>query len=443
MKGKTLFTIFILFFLGLLKSYWLLPRSMFEADQEYLALSGRAILNKQFTLIGAPTSVGGMFIGPLYNYLVAGALWIFRGNPLVINGLSDFWVAAIIPVLYIVGRKIYSERAALLAAIVALFSVNFIDQAEVPPLLFPLPIISLVFLAIVKSPISRIRKSLLLGSLAGLSSHLHFSGIFFIPLLFAVGWSWIIPLFILLSPLFLFDLRHNFFIVRHAFQFLQSTSDSGSLINYRIDTYVGGILNLLSPIKISHGLAFVFLLAAFGWLLRQKKYWEFILFILPLIFFLIYPGHLLPYYSIIAWPIFFLTLGLFLDLTWKVGEEKLKKSIRGDMSFLVPIGIISLLVAYSLPNFKQWIGWESGRGIDKKIAALRFIKERAKEKPFYLSKTIEPAADFGFTYLIDYIGLVSSGNLKDPNYTIVAPFNWRGIQPDVRFGDIGVILPKK
>lgn len=422
MNGKVLLIAFSLLLFGVVKNYWSLPRSMFEADQEYLTLSGREILKGNFTLLGAKTSVGGMFIGPLYTYVVAAFLWIFHGNPLVVNGLSDFWAAITIPALYLVGRKLYSQRVGLFAAALALLSTNFIDQAEVPPLLSPFPLLSLLFLWILKSSYSKKVKSVILGVLTGLSLNLHFSGFFFVPMLAITGWLWILPLLLFLSPLVLFDLRNNFFIAHHFIQFLTSNAGSGSPLLFRIDTYALAILNLFYPVKNTLTLARGVLLASLLWTIKKKDYWSASLLIIPLVFFVFYPGLLLPYYSIIAWPVVFLICGQVLS-RWPRAV------------------IILFLVAYAIPNAERWATWESIRGIDKKIAALRFIAQESKGNPLYLSKTIEPAADFGFTYLTDYIGVRSTGNLRDPNYTLVIPWNWQEIQPDYRFGDIGVMLP--
>lgn len=416
-----------------IKYFWFLPVSPFEADQEYLALSGREILKGNLTLLGAPTSVGGMFIAPLYNYLIAGLLVVFRGNPLVVNGLSDFWMTLTIPALYLIGKKFYSEKTGFLASIAALFSINFIDQSEVPPLLSAVPLLSLLVLSVLKSSFPKIKKELLLGTLAGLALNLHFSGVFFLPLLMFVGWAWVIPLLLFVSPLLLFEMRHNFFILQHTIQFVSSAVGSHSTIGYRVDTYMSGISNLLSPLKINKMIVLLIFVSAALLLLRKKKHWEFILLTLPLLFFFIYSGHLLPYYSIISWPIVFILIGIILARAWNY------KKIR----HFTPLIVLFLLAGYGVQNIERWSRWDSGRSIDKKIAALRYIRDQSNGGPMYLSKTIEPAADFGFTYLIDYVGIDSSGDQNDPNYTIVAPFNWQGIQPDVRFGDFGIVLPKQ
>ena len=93
------------------KYFWFLPQLPFDADQEYLALKSDEILNGKLTLLGAPTSIGGMFIGPLYSYFVAAVMFIFKGNPLVINGLSAFWATLTVIALFFVGKRIFGSHA--------------------------------------------------------------------------------------------------------------------------------------------------------------------------------------------------------------------------------------------------------------------------------------------------------------------------------------------
>lgn len=424
---RPFFVATILLVFALFKNFWFLPTSMFEADQEYLALSGRSILQGNFTLIGAPTSVGGMFIGPLYSYVTAVDLQIFRWNPLVVNGLSALLGGLLIPALYLVGTKLLGEVTGTLAAVSGLFSVNFINQAAVPPLLFPLPLLTLLFLFVASTRWTKKRKALVLGTLTGVALNLHFSGIFFIPLLFLFGWWWVLPLFAFLSPLVFFDIRHHGLILKNLLMFLTSSSHGASPLLFRMQVFLAGVGDLFISPKIGvfgAGLLVV-LLFLFG-----KNVWMKLLIGIPLLFFLFYGELLLPYYAIIAWAPVMLFVGELFGKIWSKGA-------------LGKIFIFSVLIIFVTGNFREWRRWNSGRSIDKKLAALRFIQSQSANAPIYLSRTIEPAANFGFDYLVSYVGITHTGNLSDPNYTLVIPAHFEGIQPDVQFGDIGVMLPKE
>ena len=423
----SLLIVFLLFTVALVKNFRFLPSSMFESDQEYLALSGQAILNGDFTLIGAPTSVGGMFIGPLYNYLVAGALWLFRGNPLSVNGLSALFVALSIPAFYLVGRLLFSHSAGVIAALVALFSYNFVNLDQVPPLLAPLPLVTLLFIGFGENSTSKTRKSLVMGLLAGLALNLHFSGVFFIPILFISGvLSWI-PLLVLLSPLFLFEARNNFVMTRNLFSFASSSIQIGSTAGGRLQAFLAGIGDLIGIGGMTMNLvAFAFVVTALKSSSRLVKY----LILTPLAFFLLYNGRLLPYYAIIAWVAVMLFIGELGSRLWANGR-------------MMRIALITVFVMFSIDHSMRWFNRRVSHGLDQKLAALRFIKEQSGNQPIYFSRTIEVGRDFGFEYLSPYVGINHSGDLSDPNYTIVIPARWKEIVPDREFGNIGVVLPKR
>lgn len=55
---------------------------------------------------------------------------------------------------------------------------------------------------------------------------------------------------------------------------------------------------------------------------------------------------------------------------------------------------------------------------------------------------MDPAANFGFTYLTGYVGIKSTPLPVDPTYTLLAPYDWLKVKPDKSFGDFGVLLPR-
>ncbi len=425
--------IFILVILAALKYFWFLPRLPFDADQEYLAQKSAEILSGKLTLLGAPTSIGGMFIGPLYSYFAAAAMFIFKGNPLTINGLSAFWAVLTIIALYLVGKRLFGNLAGFFAATIGLISSKFLDIGKNPPLSIPLTLITLIFLVVISLPKSR-RRDLLLGLLAGLSLNLHFSGIFFLPILLTIGTSGLIGILIPVTPLIAFELKHNFFIIRNAISFLSTQTKIGepTTLYHRFKVFInslselirfpaGPFLELLAKI-----ITIVILILSFK--LAKNRVVLACLY-LPLVFFLLYPGHLLPYYAAMSWGPFILIIGTSVSKLWNRYRR------------LRPVIIIAMVIS-TVFHFKSWSQPSTGRGLDKKLAALQYIKLATKDKPFYLSKTMYPTADFGYTYLIKYMDIHSATTPIDPTYTLVSPYNWHEIQPDLRFGDIGIVLPK-
>src|SRR3989344_5149976 len=64
---------------------------IFEHDQDLYSFIVKDILSGHLRLIGQLTSIEGVFIGPLYYYLLAPFYWLFNYNP----------VSAIIPATFV------------------------------------------------------------------------------------------------------------------------------------------------------------------------------------------------------------------------------------------------------------------------------------------------------------------------------------------------------
>lgn len=180
MKKQSLLFLLISF-LGVFKYFYdFTHRAMFDFDQEYLSLQAKSILiDKKMTLIGAPTSVGGMFIAPLYNYFMALAHLVGGMSPYTVEFIGNCWAVINILALFIIGQRLFGLKAGFFSSIMALISFEFIRPVGLPPLLFPLPLISLLlFYLLTKQNVGWFWLAILLG----LSFQLHFTAIFFLPM---------------------------------------------------------------------------------------------------------------------------------------------------------------------------------------------------------------------------------------------------------------------
>lgn len=192
------------------------------------------VLGRKFTLIGPGTSIGNMYLGPLYYYLMIPALALWRLSPVgpavMIAGFGILTVALV----WWVGRQWFGRGESLLAALLYALSPTIIiySRSSWNPNIMP-------FFALLGMygiwkvwkygywrwlVISAICLAFVLNS--------HYLGLLLVPVM---GWYWLkskktgpwlrytlvsIGIFLLLmAPLFLFDLRHNFmnFLAMKAF----------------------------------------------------------------------------------------------------------------------------------------------------------------------------------------------------------------------------------
>ncbi|MCX6731226.1 MAG: glycosyltransferase family 39 protein [Candidatus Roizmanbacteria bacterium] len=240
-----------------LRLYRLQDFYMFLADQGRDAVIIRRIITFQkFPLIGPPSSIGEVFLGPFYYYLVAPFLWIFQSNPIGLAiGVALLSMIATTAIYFIVS-KIVSKKTAFLFSIFIAFSALFVDIGRFswnPNLLpyFSFITISLFFLALHGK--RKLLYTFMFGILFGLSFQLHHLAAllvvpvalyFFVFLFRKKDWSALkVPLISLvgfimtLAPFIVFELRHNFINMHNLFSLFskQNIVSSGSFISRLAD----------------------------------------------------------------------------------------------------------------------------------------------------------------------------------------------------------------
>lgn len=225
----------------------------------YLGDEGRDMLivmdllkGVNFPFIGPPTSVGKLFLGPIYYYFIAPFVWIFNWDPV---GPAVF--IAILGVLsiiltYFVGKNYFNHRVGLISAVLLTFSPLIIEFSRSSWNPNPMPFFSLLLmLAIFNWYKKKKPKFLYLAVICfAIMLQLHYMAILLSPfLLFAIWYlgkdlnrakkkkirTYLISgliLFLLLSPLLIFDLKHDFYNLRGFLEIFKGRSNEGfSLID--------------------------------------------------------------------------------------------------------------------------------------------------------------------------------------------------------------------
>lgn len=254
----------------------------------------RIITLEDFPAIGAPSSVGSVFLGPFYYYLISPFLLLFRFDPTgLAYGVAILSIIGII-LSYVIVRKFTDDLTALLFTCFISFSSVLIDLSRFswnPNLLPVFSFLTLFFfyLAFYKG---KTRYSFLFGSFLALSLQLHhlaglilFSAlavvmiekqykpfnIFFKKLGLATAG------FILFNaPLILFDLKHNFLNARSLFElFTQKNIVSGTSSSYlgRLNETVSAFLNHITQLFVIPHMAvsICFFLFLFFLLYKYRK----------------------------------------------------------------------------------------------------------------------------------------------------------------------------
>jgi 4-amino-4-deoxy-L-arabinose transferase-like glycosyltransferase len=163
-----------------LRFYKIGPFTVFLSDQGRDAIIVKRIITfEHLPAIGPPTSIGHIFLGPFYYYLIAPFLWISRLNPAgMAIGVALLSIIGLIA-CYVLIRRDYKKTAADLFLILATFSFINIDYSRFSWNPNPLPYFSFItlYLAVLSFQKKNLIVSFLFGSLFALSIQLHYLAI--------------------------------------------------------------------------------------------------------------------------------------------------------------------------------------------------------------------------------------------------------------------------
>jgi hypothetical protein len=172
------FLLFIFF-----RFYQLEERLAFGWDQTMNAWVVKDLLvDQKFPLVGmAAKGNSGVYIGPAYYYVLAGFYAVTKLHPIAAGYCAGVMSVVTGIVLFLVIRKIYSERVAIIALCIAAISnkVIFSDRLAGPVNL--LPLVSILIFYFLYKVIKGSSKFLpLLAMVIGFSFHLHVTAMYYI-----------------------------------------------------------------------------------------------------------------------------------------------------------------------------------------------------------------------------------------------------------------------
>lgn len=237
--------IFIVIFASVVRFYNFENRINFGPEQAISLLVTADYINEKFTLLGEPnvqriTSFGHrIFHPPVFNYSLIPFLLIFNYDPLPITAyfcLLNLFTGVI---LYWVINKYFNVMVAIFSVVLFLFNSVMIQHSLFIWNQNYIPLLSiLIGLVAYKIKIakgkSEFKFAFILGILSGLILGIEF--IFLITMIFIFGlayyWSkhkffifsgFTIGIIISLSPMIIFDLRHQFYFLNTLMQYFFDT----------------------------------------------------------------------------------------------------------------------------------------------------------------------------------------------------------------------------
>lgn len=436
----------LIIFLGLMIRFWNFNSWYgFDYDQEINAWIAKSIIvDHKPVLIGPETSVGGMYVGPYFNYIIAGFFALGKMDPSATVLLNILLAGATMTIFYLVTLKLFGQKTALIGLVFYAFSyiIGGYDQVLWNPT--PIPLISLLFFYFLLK-----NRIILAAFFLGIMFHLHFQAILMVAIfgiyllllnrkaIFSfkniLGILTIVIIFF--TPLVIFDFRHEFLNFSHLAKFFLGNSDSNRNLDFYVIWHIIYILiSTFRDLIYSQGswlikLAVLVLpIGTFIHLIKNYKH-NFCKIFLVAIFvvlltFTFYKGSLPPYYFIFLYPIFIIALSDWLS--------QQKKSL-----------VISLLLIFSILNSIQLLNTHNDLSLLNKHEAVKYVTQKAGNNSFNVDMVTHTGFNTGYKYLFWLEGKTprfEHAIKTDKTFKIVVPSSIaKKNEINATFGAIGVV----
>ena len=448
---ENILVLFILSIGAFLRLYRIADYMTFLGDEgRDVLVVKRLIVNFDIPFIGPTASVGGFFLGPLYYYLMAPFLWLFRLSPVGPAVMVALFGIATIYLVYLSGRIFFNKNTAYMAASLYALSPLVISYSRSSwnPNLVPFFSLLLIFSLFQSVKTGKKIWFFLCGVSLGAGMQFHYLFLFLFPPLiifvFLERKKLNLGKFIFLSlsgfmlfmfPFIAFELKNHFPNTKTIYQFLLSGKEiSAASENWRVKLF-NIIFRLFARLVFFYpapeqlerfGKTRLFfwnlsiitsIISSFVLLIFQsvkKKQVQSVLLLLWWFFgvglFYFYHKQIYDYYLGIMFALPFLLLG---NLLSEIAQMRILKP-------LIFLGVVSLIIL-------NWSGrpfiYEPNRQFKQTETVSRFVFGQAGGEPFNFALLTNSNSDHAYRYFFEIWGMppvIIENEEKDPERKTVA-----------------------
>lgn len=341
----------------------------------------RMIVDHKFTLIGPVTSVGNMYLGPLYYYMMIIPMILFNLNPVSAAYMVAFIGVLTVFLVYYLGRIAFGRKIGLLASFLYAISVLVIKTTRSSWNPNPMPFFSLILiLSLYKVYVEKKYYWLVLTGISfAFALQMHYFGLILLPVIgivwfltlkeelktkmrlksfFLATFYMLLAIILLTMPLIIFDIRHDFINYKAVKLFFTERQPDFSIIKTLKNTEgrTRDLISSLFTIKWDKLLTQIYflgiLIGGFIGLLKKEIKKQTLLIVLWLIIGILglasYYGDIYPHYLGFLFPVPFLLLAVFL--------VNIFENIYGKAIVIFVVGYFCCLNLINTP-FKKPLFW--------------------------------------------------------------------------------------
>ncbi len=422
-----------------LRLYRISDYMTFLGDEGRDVLIAKGILEGNFTLLGPRASAGDFFLGPIYYYLIAPFLWLYRLDPVGPAVMVALIGIATVFLIYKVSKEFFNFKTAVFASALYAVSPLVISYSRSSWNPNPMPFVSLLtlYLTYKAVKIPSFKKLLAVGILLGIALQLHYLATFLIAIvgvyilvtnfylkrersvLLSFFGKILIGFIIGFSPFLIFEIRHGFPNIRTILSFIFSNAfstsygDNISLINIIKDVFFrlygrlitgfppreqlgffdGNIIFLWQLATVILGLLSIFFI--FGKKDKLTKLFFEVWLFLGIFLFGFYKKPIYDYYFGFMFPLPFILVGNFLSQLYDLKKFKFFSKIAAVLVFL------SLFV-FNLSN--NPFQYEPNRQKEQVKKISQFVLSKIDNKPFNFALITDGNSDHAYRYYFDVLG---------------------------------------
>jgi 4-amino-4-deoxy-L-arabinose transferase-like glycosyltransferase len=430
-RSEAIILLILLAIGAFLRLYRISEYMTFLGDEGRDVIIVRRLLTRgDFFLIGPGTSIGNMYLGPLYYYMMAPALFLANFSP--VGPAVQIALLGVITLFFVwfLGRKWFGKKAALIAALLYAIAptVIFYSRSSWNPNIMPFFALLCIFSAWKIWQEGNWKWLIMVAVSFAFVLQSHYLGLLLIPTLAifwllsikndwqdkerrknAIKYSLISFSFftLLMSPLFIFDARHewrNFNSMKKFFLERQTTISARPWtglpkmipISEEINTQLLAGHNLEVGKWITFGLiAGIFWLLGFRWRDLKKKQKQAYFLLFTWLFFAVlglsvYKQEIYDHYYGFFFPAPFLLLGA-------LSQDFLKK-MKKIGKFIVAV-ILIVLVYANLANSP--LKYHPNRQLQRSIEVSQKIIEESGNEKFNLAVIAERNYEGAYQYFLE------------------------------------------
>lgn len=411
------------------------------------------LVNHHFPLIGPPTSVGNIYLGPLYYYMMAIPMAIFHLNPVSAAGMNAAVGVLTVALIYYLGKIWFGRSSGLIASFLYAVSPVTIIYSRSSWNPNPTPFFSLlaIFFFYKARKKGDFRWLILTGAAVAAACQMHYLAVILLPTfvllwLYEVIWRkarlknvisgslmGILAFFLVMFPLVWFDLRHNFLNYKAVVKLLSegSTVSGNIFLNILKVPQIFGH-DLIGRYMAGENIYLSLLLSALIILAILRKSWPiFCLGIwmgIGLLGLSFYQGSIYDHYLGFLNPAPFLLLG-------SLASTRIPTS-----------SILILIIVLTIVNLqKNPLNSPPNNQLKRTQDVAKFIIQKSGEKPFNFALIAKNNYDSAYQFYLDQYGhkskqvpfditdqlfVVCEDQVCDPTHNAkyeVAAFGWSKI----------------